>query len=331
MGRSPLSKTNYDSEVNSRKKTEELKQKVQFKISEVIKQKEDPEMAARCERRIEKSQNISRDPQSDQRNKIKGISFNLSVGRDREKRVGSRLISPKIRTLNSTFQNSEENNRRGLSNLLSPSNGVSRTEVQSPIGKQAEMKSNIIRKALNSHREKQKKDKVVYCHDPVYQPNFEFVMKRSDMKCLHFGKTYGREDLPYPLVQKNIKLREKILQVKDPPLTERIQKGSRFGSFDLAMPREKNTKSTFPAWMQKGNGSGLFIQTFNEKALETNGFFNVPSQSTNQVSPRVPKQHKNSKSSKFFTKNKKMETSSSSDLEIELEKLDKMIQTHELK
>lgn len=149
-------------------------------------------------------------------------------------------------------------------------------------------------------------------YHPIYQPNYASVKRRTDCLIVSFDKATGRDQANYsqqPSVQIQLSLNSSVRR----PRECRV-KGVDMGK---VMPRERQ-KSSLPPWMQKGQGSRMFIATTNQKTLELNNYANSRLMSNND------RLHDLVKARLRLKKQAKNNDSSSSDLGLQLEQFESL-------
>lgn len=152
-----------------------------------------------------------------------------------------------------------------------------------------------------------------------YEPNFYIGRSRSSLLSFPFNKQLGRT-LKGGVLENMVSYKQlAVIPPLPQPSLPDIKKGHRFGEFKIYSAREKDAKSKFPCWMQKGMSSRMSLDTLTEKMLESN--CHLLSNSTQ--SPSFYKRQSSLDSLKRFGKKSKShlknQESSLSDLEKDLE------------
>lgn len=109
-----------------------------------------------------------------------------------------------------------------------------------------------------------------------YEPNLDTVRHRRDLLCTDFGLQQGRplQGSIFQRFSAFVPQAEGITYSKSPSVNP-SGSGSILGrNFDTDLPRETDSKSKLPSWMQKGTASRLYLKSVTEKGLETNCYIN---------------------------------------------------------
>lgn len=273
--RLPKSRISYGQEIKSRNDTNKLKELIQQRI----KVKNVPKCTAKPSESVEKEvkdsghcsiarQNTRRSSSSFM---IRSKSRSLSPSIDKAKQEGehsTRLIRPqKVETFNSTlYENFEQECKElpGSDNFIKthtkPLFDTSRINHLSKKPSQKILKQNF-----------HKKKRSDLAHDQHYEPNLDAIKSRKDLLIPNFRKQLGRPAAGgiFPTTLSYTSLPH-TSQPKFSPPGRTQPPCTGFGRFDKSMPRESNTGSMFPSWMQKGYSSRLYLLAITEKALISN-------------------------------------------------------------
>lgn len=133
------------------------------------------------------------------------------------------------------------------------------------VGRKPLLKGAIIYPEPPENRVRVRKLKKGLASDQVYTPKYEEILKRTSAGVLSFAKVIGREP-PKPVRPDDLK---NILPLRN--LRSTFEGAIvTFCGYEKQTPREKDPRSVYPAYLQKGYGGRIAINLPSQKSHEQN-------------------------------------------------------------